>query len=167
MPRNALTALEAIKKVLKSGDEMLAPAICAEAVKLTDLKGKTPKHTIYATMLAQSKKKDGLVVKTGPSTFRLRKENETGFPRQKAKPAPKKDSKPTRVTADTPPAEPVVKLPATKAVGSLAELDAQIEKRETERQTAIERTQDDKSAQVAKAANVKPDPKKKEAPAKA
>jgi hypothetical protein len=80
--RKQRTTREAIVKVLTdNGGEMTTKQVVEKALPLaTGLKSKTREHTVYTTMLAESKKPNGLVVQVKPGLYRLRKPEESAQP---------------------------------------------------------------------------------------
>lgn len=74
--RKILTTREAIVKVLREhGGEMTTKEVVAAAIPLAkNLKSKTKAHTVYTTMLAESKKPEGLVEQVKPGLYRARPE---------------------------------------------------------------------------------------------
>jgi hypothetical protein len=67
---NTKQAIEHVLKGKRNG--MRVPAIIAAGVPLaTSLKGKTPGQTFYSVLYSESKKADGLVVRTAKGTFKL------------------------------------------------------------------------------------------------
>ena len=62
--KKPMTTREAIIDVLKrNGGEMSTKEVVKKVLpKATNLKGKTASHTVYTTMLSESKKPDGKVV---------------------------------------------------------------------------------------------------------
>jgi HB1, ASXL, restriction endonuclease HTH domain len=69
---DTMNTKQAIEHVLTGRRKpMRVPAIIAEAVPVSSLKGKTPGQTVYSVLYAEAKKPDGLVVQTGRGTFKL------------------------------------------------------------------------------------------------
>jgi HB1, ASXL, restriction endonuclease HTH domain len=89
MPQKQRTTREAVIHVLvRNGGEMTTKEVVKKAIPLaTGLKGKTKEHTIYTTMLSESKKPDGLIVQVKPGTYRAKTTEEIEAMKAAATPA--------------------------------------------------------------------------------
>jgi HB1, ASXL, restriction endonuclease HTH domain len=89
MPQKQRTTREAVIHVLvRNGGEMTTKEVVKKAIPLaTGLKGKTKEHTIYTTMLSESKKPDGLIVQVKPGTYRAKTTEEIAAMKAAATPA--------------------------------------------------------------------------------